>query len=454
MSLELSRRSQSAALRVIRQWQSPTEEIRHAPDPMGVRIAVWTLSFILVSSLAATPFIPIERVVTSSSGDIVAIHPLTTVQALDPSIIRSIDVKPGQQVAAGQVLATLDPTVATSDVVQMQQTVTALEAQIARARAEMAGRPFVVPAALPPGALPAWSQQKALFDQRASSFASQAQSFDEKIRTTEATVVKLQGDETRYSQREQITQQVEDMRNTLYKSGASSLVSLLQATDARLQLLQSLDDGHNGLVGAQHQLAGLRADREAFVQGWAVALDQELVTALNGLDTAAASLEKARRHEDLVRFTAPERSVVLSVSKLSTGSVLGQGDEILRLAPLDGPVEAEIDILARDIGFVRPGDPVAIKVDAYNSYEHGSALGHLGWISENAFTEDDNGQPLPPFYKARVTIAALHFTNLPPNFRLVPGMTLKADIRVGSRSVFRYIMGGFFRGTGEQMRGP
>ena len=454
MSLELSRRSQSAALRVIRQWQSPTEEIRHAPDPMGVRIAVWTMALVLVGSLAATPFIPIERVVTSSSGDIVSIKALTTLQALDPSIIRSIDVKPGQEVAKGQVLATLDPTVATSDVVQMQQTVTALEAQIARCRAEMAGTAFAVPPALPPGALPAWSQQKALFDQRASSFASQAQSFDEKIRTTEATVVKLQGDETRYTQRETITQQVEDMRNTLYKSGASSLVSLLQATDARLQLLQSLDDGHNGLIAARHQLAAQKADREAFVQGWKVALDQELVTALNGLDSAAASLEKARRHEDLVRFTAPERSVVLSVSKLSTGSVLGQGDEILRLAPLDGPVEAEIHILARDIGFVRAGDPVAVKVDAYNSYEHGSAQGHLGWISENAFTEDDNGQPLPPFYKARVTIDVLHFTDLPSTFRLVPGMTLKADIRVGSRSVFRYIMGGFFRGTGEAMREP
>ncbi len=48
------------------------------------------------------------------------------------------------------------------------------------------------------------------------------------------------------------------MRDTLYKSGASSLVSLLQATDARLQLLQSLDDGHDGLIGAQHQLAARR----------------------------------------------------------------------------------------------------------------------------------------------------------------------------------------------------
>ncbi len=219
-------------------------------------------------------------------------------------------------------------------------------------------------------------------------------------------------------------------------------------------VLQSLDDGHNGLLEAQHQLAGLQADRAAFLAGWRVAIDQDLVTALNARDTAAAARDKADRMRDLVRLVAPADSVVLSVSRLSGGSVLKQGDELMKLAPLDAPVEAEVHLPARDIGFVRAGDPVTLKVDAYNSYEHGSAEGRLSWISEGAFTEDDDGQAVAPFYKARVSIDRMDFTDLPKTFRLVPGMTLKADVRVGSRSVFTYIMGGFFRGMGEEMRGP
>lgn len=450
----LTRRSEAAALRVIRQWQSPTEEIRHAPDPIGVRIAVWSLAAVLVGSLAATPFIKIARVVTSSSGEIVSTAALTTFQALDASIIRSVDVKEGQQVRRGQLLATLDPTITQADAGQLRLQVAALDAQIARDRAERAGTPFAPPPGLPPDTAGAWTLQRALFDQRAAALAAQLKSFDEKLATTRATLAKLQGDAGRFAEREKITRQVQDMRATLYKSGASSLVSLLEANDARLQILQSLDDGHNGLIEAQHQQAGIEADRDAFLRGWRVAIDQDIVTALNARDAALAALDKANRLRDLVRLVAPADAVVLSVSRLSGGSVLKQGDELMKLAPLDAPVEAEVHLPARDIGFVRPGDPVALKVDAYNSYEHGSAAGRLSWISEGAFTADDDSQAAAPYYKARVSIDRMEFNDLPKSFRLIPGMTLTADVRVGSRSVFTYIMGGFFRGMGEEMRGP
>ncbi len=312
-----------------------------------------------------------------------------------------------------------------------------------------------MPAPLKPEESAFWTQQKALFDQRAQQYSVQLKSLDEKIASTRATLAKLAGDDARYAEREKITRQVEDMRQTLFKSGASSLVSLLQATDGRQQLLQSLDNGRGAMVEAQHQLASAQADREAFVQGWRVALHQELVTARNSLDTATAEIEKAARRQDLIRLVAPRPSVVLSLSKLSVGSVLKQGDELMQLAPLEAPVEAEVHLLARDIGFVRVGDPVTLKVSAFNSYEHGSGEGRLVWISENAFTDDGaEGGATPPYYKARASIDARNFYDVTPDFRLVPGMTLTADVHIGCRSAFTYIMGGFFRGMGETMRGP
>ena len=455
MSRDLVLRSDLRALRVIRQWQSPTEEIRHEPYPLSIQLSLWSLALVLSGSLASTPFIPIARVVTSTEGQIVSRQAVTTFQALDPSIIRSVDVKEGQTVDRGQLLASLDPTFAAADLGQLRQQVAGLDALLARARAEKAAKPFVIPPALPPAAQAYWTQQKSYFDQRAQQYASQLKGLDEKVSTTEATLAKLAGDQARFAEREKITKQVEDMRTTLYKSGASSLVSLLQASDDRLKLIQSLDNGQGSLSETQHQLASAKADRDAFVQGWSVALDQEIVTAQNELDTAAASLEKAARRQDLVRLTAPRPAVVLSLSKLSVGSVLKQGDELMQLAPLDAPVEAEIHFNARDIGFVRAGDPVALKVAAFNSYEHGEGQGHLTFISENAFTDgDDSGKPQPPYYKARVAIDAMDFHDVTSDFRLVPGMTLTADVRIGTRSAFTYILGGFSRGISETMRGP
>jgi HlyD family secretion protein len=330
--------------------------------------------------------------------------------------------------------------------------VAGLHAQLARARAEADGRSFAAPPGLPPEAAPFWAQQKTLFDQRAAQRAAQLKGFDEKIGTAEATLAKLAGDQARFVAREKITRQVEEMRASLYKSGASSLVSLLQASDDRLKLLQSLDNGQGGIAEGRHQAAGLRADRDAFERGWKVALDGEIVAAQNGLDAAAAALEKAVRRQDLVRLVAPRPAVVLSLSKLSVGSVLKPGDELMQLAPLDAPVEAEVHLNARDIGFVRVGDPVTLKVAAFNSYEHGEGEGRLTSISENAFT--DGPADRSSHYRARVSIDALHFHGVLSDFRLVPGMTLVAEVHVGSRSAFTYVMGSLSHGYAEAMRGP
>jgi HlyD family secretion protein len=86
--------------------------------------------------------------------------------------------------------------------------------------------------------------------------------------------------------------------------------------------------------------------------------------------------------------------------------------------------------------------------------EHGTAEGTVRWISEGAFTTDDNGTPVTPYYKVRCSIDALHFVNVGPNFRLLPGLTLAGDLKVGTRSVMMYLLSGMLRGFDESMREP
>lgn len=445
-------RSSSHALQVIRQWQSETDAIREAPVPGGPRRAVQLLALGLLAAGLSTPFIRLDRMVASTSAQITSTDQVIQFQSLDPSIIKSIEVKAGQQVKAGQVLATLDPTFAEADVEQLHQQIAALDAQIARAQAEQTRRPLAFDGPGSPLDAGYRRVQQALYEQRAAQLAAKLHSFDEKVQTTRATIDKLQGDETRFEAREQISQQIEAMRSSLYKSGSSSLLNLLEANDARIEMQRTRALGRNSLVEAQHQLIALEADREAALQEWLAQAGQELVTAQNQRDQAIASLSKASKHRDLVRLTAPEDSVVLSLSTLSVGSVLKAGDPIVSLVPLRSPMEFEIHLLPRDVGSVRPGDPAIIKIDAYNYYEHGTAQGHVKWISEGTFTDPSTNGSATPYYKARVAIDELNFINVPASFRLVPGMTGTADIKVGTRSVLQFILSGLLRGTNDEMR--
>ena len=444
----------SSAAGVIRQFQSETDAISEASEPKWARITVFTLAAMFLGVILIMCVTKLDRVVTSVGGKLVSAERMNVFQSLDPSIIKAINVHEGDEVKKGQVLATLDPTFAAADVKQLKQQVASLRAQIARDDAQLSNQPFSPSQETDPDAVKSAAVQREYYNQQVAQYKAQLASFDAKISQAQATIQKYQTDASRYQQREQIAKQIEDMRAFLASHGTGSQLNLLTSQDARLEVLRTLEYDHNSLDEAQHTLASITADRDAFIQQWNAQLSQDLVKARSDLDTAQASLEKALRHHDLVRLTASEDSVVLTVAKLSVGSVLKEGDTLFTLMPVDAPVEAEIRIASRDVGFIRAGDRCVLKIDAFNYMEHGTAEGTIRWISDNAFTTDDNGQAVEAYYKARCGVDAMHFTEVPAKFRLIPGMTLQADVNVGTRSVAMYLLGGFLRGFGESMREP
>lgn len=444
-----------ASLATVRQFQSETDAIREEAEPLIARATLFVLSAFLVAIVAVLCLTHVDRVITSLSGKIVPAGQISVLQALDPSIIKTIDVREGEQVQPGQLLATLDATFTSADLTQSKLQIASLETQVARDEAELAQHSLVFAGKSDPDFQKYAALQKALYDQRMAQYTAQLNSFESKIKQTQATIEKLRGDDAKYRQRDEILQKIEDMRTTLAENGSGSKLNMYISQDTRLELLRTLENTHNSLIEAQNTLGSLKSDRDAFKQQWFAQLSQDLVTTRNKLDEARASYEKALKHQDLVRWTAAEPSVVLTMARLSVGSVLKPGDPFITLMPIDTKLEAEIRISSRDIGFIRAGDPCTMKIDAFNAAEHGTASGKVRWISEGAFTTDEDGKPLDyTYYKARCSVDSSNFKDVPNNFRLIPGMTLQGDINVGTRSVAMYLLGGMVKSVREAMREP
>ncbi len=439
---------------LIRLFQSETAEISAGPEPFQLRLTLHVLAAFFASLIAITALMRIDRVVSSTLGVVVTTDPTIVLQALDPSIIKSIDVQEGDTLKRGQLLATLDPTFAAADVSALKLQLASLDAQIARCEAEIEHKPFHPPVSTFPGAVGYAALQRSYFDQRKAQFDAQLKADNEQIAQTEATIIKLQDDESRYTDRAQIAGDIEAMRAALSATQFGSRLNLLEATDQHLEMVRNAESDRNSLSESRHQLDAAVSTRDAHVQQWLSQVSQELLTARNARDAAREQLAKAIKHQDLVRLVAPDDAVVLKLAKLSVGSVLKEGDPLINLAPLRSPVEAEVHVAARDVGFIRAGDAAIIKLEAFNFVEHGTAMGQVREISDGAFTLDDNGTPVDPYYKARIQITSLHMKDVPAEFRLIPGMTLTADIQVGTRSVFMYLVKGMVRDVSEAMREP
>ena len=173
-------------------------------------------------------------------------------------------------------------------------------------------------------------------------------------------------------------------------------------------------------------------------------------------------LAKAVRMNDLVVLTAPEDGIVLEVAKRSVGSVLREAEPLVTMVPTSAPLIAEVMIDSADVGYTKLGDEVAIKVDAFPYQRHGLLEGRLRAIGEDSVSTLAPGTvtpaanlPIPGVvHRSQVALDDGRLHALPEGTRLIPGMTLTAEIKVGSRSVISYFLYPLMRAVNEAIREP
>src|SRR6266403_3072298 len=168
-----------------------------------------------------------------------------------------------------------------------------------------------------------------------------------------------------------------------------------------MEIERNVEYENNARVETQHALAAAQSERQSVLRQWQTQVDTDLAQRRAERDAALEQLAKATKHHELINLRAPADAIVQNMAKLSVGSVLTEAAPLFTLVPIDAPLEAEIRIDADDIGFVRPGDPVAIKLAPYTYLEHGYVEGHLRVLSADAVTttEDRNAAPARPYYK-------------------------------------------------------
>ena len=159
---------------VILEFQSPSAGILAAPLPKAARGTVWTIGSLFFACLLPMGLIPIDKVVTAQ-GKVVSEAPTTVVQPLETAIVRSINVREGQTVRAGDVLARLDPTFASADVGALQTQVRSLQAEVSRLQAEAEGKPFVYT-----GLDPAMALQAAIYAQRQAEHTFRLENYQQR----------------------------------------------------------------------------------------------------------------------------------------------------------------------------------------------------------------------------------------------------------------------------------
>lgn len=441
-------------------FQSPSAALIAQKVPLRSRYTVWLLASIFAVALVLMGVVPIDRVVVTQ-GKVMAGPANIAIQPLETSIVRSIDVREGQLVKPGQLLARLDPTFVAADADSLATQAASLQAEVDRLRAEVDGVPYVGDGS-PPSQL-----QSLIFTQRSAERSFRLENYRQKIDALRVRVASAMSDVESYSVRLGVARQIEAMRMELERQAVGSRLNTFMALQDRNESARLLEAARSQAMGSQRELDALTAERDSYIQQTRAESSQQLTEQGRKLNETKENLNKAQLRRALVEIRAERESIVLSVAPVSVGSVMQSAEQFITLVPTDAPLEIEAILDGRDAGFVARGNAVTIKFDTFNYSLYGMAEGTVQMISPDSFrnpNEDRNRQSGRgragstdfgnAYYRARISIDTLKMRDVPPGFRVNPGMPVTADVKIGKRTVLAYLFSRVVPATTEGLREP
>jgi HlyD family secretion protein len=424
------------------------DEIELSPIPGAARFTLYLLVAALLSFLVWANIFKVDQVVVAR-GRLVTPLPNIVVQPLETAILQSIDVRVGQVVKKGERLATLDPTFSHADEAELRNRYESLETQSQRLQAEIAGAKVSVSA----GSTPDEQLQAKLSAERAANYRAQLRRMEESIGRLRASIETNRRDQSAQEARLASLREIESMQDRLVRQQVGAKINLLEAQDRRIEAERALSIAANRDVELRRELGAAIADRDAFEKSWRQKAMEELLATSRDRDAVKEQLAKADKRSSMVTLVAPSDAVVLEIGQKSQGSVVQGGEMIFTLVPLAENLEAEVRIDSSDVGYVKTGHKTHLKVDAFPFQLHGTIEGEVRTISEDAFRREGGGG-VDGYYASRIKFDGSQLKNVPPQSRLLPGMTVSGEIVVGRRTVMSYLLWPLTKAFNESLREP
>jgi len=411
-----------------------------------IRMGMLTVSAVVISFIVWSYFTEVDEV-SVSFGEVIPSSQIQTIQHLEGGILSEILVSEGQIVEAGDVLLRMDPAAAYSERAQMQARRASLLLKAERLRAFGLGREpdFSIVGEEYANMV---KDQESIYSVQTGSRDSRREVMLNQIEQTSTQLNILDEQENTLRKHLKIVQDELKMREGLYRKGLSTKIVYL---DIKREANQSRGDV-NEVV--QERLKAIEAHEEAKNRlGQDVAKTKE--EALQEMGTVNAELAQVReaisKLEDRVKrldVFAPVRGIVKGLQATTVGGVLAPGATITEIVPLDKELIVETKITTRDVGHLRVGQPVTVKVTSFDFARYGGITGELTSISATTFMNEKE----EPYYKGLVTLDRSYVGYDPESNRIMPGMTVQADVTTGKKTLLQYLLKPVYSSVNEAFR--
>lgn len=373
--------------------------------------------------------------VTRTNGEIIPSGYAQIVQHLEGGIIAEIMVEEGDLVEQGEVLVRMGAIGAEQDLGSLEERQTTLQLQAERLRA-LAYDETPDFSEYTGDNAEAVSYQQRLLDTALQAYRAEMKVLQDQLEQRKQSLARLQGEQETAQTELAAGQEQLEMRRPLVESGSVSRAELI---DAEREVNQ-LEGNLRSIAGRISEAENAISEAESRIQTLEAQTRDKALQELEEVETRIAqnieTLGKLEGRVDRQAIRAPVRGLVQGLRVNTIGGVIGPGEPIMEIVPLDRTLIVEAQIPPREIGNLKVGQPARIKVSAFDFSRHGVIEGKLEFLSATTFVNEQNQS----FYKGRIKLATDHVGPNPDRNLILPGMTVQADIITGEKTVLAYLL--------------
>ncbi len=374
-------------------------------------------------------------------GEVVPAGLIHDIQHLEGGIVSEIRVRNGDQVEQNDLLLRFAPSAILSEWEQTMIRKAALEMEAERLNSIVEKRPLDF------GDLSSQysnlaEKQRTIHKAQLASHESELKVADAQIRQRKTELNRQQNQADSVEKEVALLEEQVKMRTQLKTEQIVAKTELLSTQSRLAEAQRERRTIYDSIIVARSALEETRQRRLEIETRFKKDIELEAGEVAAKLAEVEQALVRLQDRVSRLNMKAPVTGIVQGLSITRINAVVDPGQVIMQIVPTGDDLIVEARISPTDIGHIHTDQPADVRIDSYDSARFGTVKGNVKQISASTYLDEKRN----PYYRAEIELEKSWLAEHPDKLLIIPGMTVKANIKTGSKTILDYLLKPVSRG--------
>ncbi len=385
---------------------------------------------------------------TRGQGQVVPSKEIQVVQSLEGGIVKEILVQKGDLVKKGQVLLRISDVMFSSEKRGTEARFLGLEAKKARLTAEANGTAFSMPKEITKKAPNVTKNEKSLYESRQKELHSAYAIQDDRVTKAEADLAGVRAEINGFSQSKKLLNKELSITRDMVAKRAVPKMEQIRLERELADISGKINSRIQEKKGLEAALSGAKNERKAQDNKFKSLAFEELSEVETQISSLKESLKTMGDRVDRAEIRAPMDGIVNQIMIQTIGGIVEPAMRLMEIVPVGDELKIVAKIQPNEIAFLKIGQPVKVKITAYDPQKYGSLDGTLLRIAANSATDRDGNV----LFEIEVRTERNYLGNAEYPLPITSGMIANVEVITGKRTILNYLMKPLRRGFDRALR--